>query len=113
MGLIDSTVIAALMNHRLREFVGRDSVLQTGSFADPILPSQNGAADANVCKGLNDAVSCLRSLAIATQGASAIRFFVPYFPSVISFLESKYGSSDTGTLIIPTSGAVQFRLKLK
>lgn len=113
VGLIDSTVIAALMNHRLREFVGRDSVLQTGSFTDPTLPSQNGAADANVCKGLTDAVSCLRSLALATQGTATIRFFAPYFPSVVSFLESKYGTSDTETLIIPTSGAVQFRLKLK
>jgi hypothetical protein len=42
-----------------------------------------------------------------------VRLFAGYFPSLITALEMKYGAADVQTLLFPTSGAIQLKLKLK
>ncbi len=111
-GFVGSHSMYALRQHITSEILGKDNVIQTGAFLDPALPMDD-EADSAVCSGSADAISCLRELALPNSGISKIRFFNSYLPSLVSFLETKYGSADVLSLSVPTSGAVQFQLKLK
>ncbi len=77
--------------HITSEISGKDNVIQTGAFLDPALPMDDEA----------------------NSGTGKIHFFNSYLPSLVSFLETKYGSADVLSLSLPTSGAIQFQLKLK
>lgn len=111
VGAVGNRDLLALEKHLTMVVAGKDAVVQTGAFLDPAIPM--GQSDANTCSGASDAIACLRELALPNGGMAKIRFFSSYLPSLINFLEVKFGTADTQTLIIPSSGAVHFQLKLK
>lgn len=113
IGQINGHSLYALKQHVTSEVIGKDNVLQTGAFLDPVLPMGHDYLDMSVCEGQMSAISCLRSLSAANTGMAKVRFFSTYLSSVQMLLENKYGASETQSLIIPSSGAVEFRLKLK
>ncbi len=119
VGEIKSRDLVALSTHELDEISMHDQVLQTGAFSNPIEPNVTptpacvlaGGGCSNACADASNAVSCLRELSMPLRGAAHIRFFAPYLPSVVDFLEAKYGASDTQSLLIPSSGAVQIQIR--
>jgi hypothetical protein len=92
------------------EIIQTDSVLNAGAFADPVIPS---GSTSELCAGATNAIGCLRSLSSQKTGMQQIHYFSGYLPSVIDFLEIKYGAEDVLSLILPHSGAVKFSLKRK
>lgn len=86
--------------------VGRDEVLASGSFTDPMIPKDT----TGLCANTASAVDCLRDLAHPVANEAKVRFFPGYLPSVLNFLEDRYGSADTQSLSIPTSGALRFEV---
>lgn len=110
---IGSHSLYALQQHATGEVSGKDNVLQTGAFLDPAIPAGKTYLDMSMCENEADAVSCLRSLSAANMGMPIVRFFSSYLSSVQMLLETKYGAAETQSLLIPSSGAVQYRLKLK
>ncbi len=110
VGSAGSHALYALKSHVSDEYVGRDDALLTGAFLDPVLP----AAHANyTCAQAASAIDCVRELSAASSFMAKIRFFSGYLPSVVSFLEQKYGAADTLSLLFPAGGAVRFTVKLK
>ncbi len=103
----------ALKQHVSTEAIQKDSTVLTGSFKDPTLPQGMSYLEPSVCANAADAISCLRELATPNPTKAQIRFFAGYFPSLVSSLEQRYGSSDVQTLLFPSSGAIQLKLKLK
>ncbi len=93
---------AVRLNHGVR---GVDQVISTGAFSDPVVPEFL----TSYCESEKDAVSCLRMLSMETTGGK-IRFFRPYLPSVVNFLENKYGAEDVLSLSL-NNGNVSFELK--
>lgn len=112
VGSVNNHSLVALKQHVLSELIAKDDALSTGAFDNPVMPMTNGVYDPNTCASSNNAVSCLRELAQPIHDGK-IHFFTSYSPSVLNFLETKYGAADTNSLVIPSSGAVQFKLKLK
>lgn len=104
VGSVSGHSLIALQQHVVSEFIGKDDVLATGAFENPRM--KYGA-----CAMTPNAVSCLRELSSTAQGR--VGFFSGYLPSVVNFLESKYGAAEVQSLVIPTSGAAQFSLRLK
>jgi hypothetical protein len=86
-----------------------DQVISAGAATDPVLPA---AMSATTCQGSPDAVSCLRTLSTA-KSTQQIHYFAGYLPSLLDFLESKYGSADVLTLLVPSSGSVHYSLSSK
>ncbi|CAN5623073.1 hypothetical protein BH10BDE1_BH10BDE1_09480 [soil metagenome] len=105
--------LIALNQHVTTNVRSKDDVILTGAFADPRLPAGMVYIEPSVCASAADATSCVRELAVASPGTPIVRFFAGYFPSLVTALETKYGSKDVGALLIPTSGAIRFDLKLK
>jgi hypothetical protein len=103
----DTCAVGHLTSSHVEALTGKDEVLSTGAFTSPGLPLMTN----NVCMSAADGVSCLRELSEATNGT--IHYFASYLPSVLQFLENRYGSTDTQTLVIPTSGALQLELTLQ
>ncbi len=112
VGSINSHSLVALQQHVTSEVVSRDSAIQTGAFQNPILPAMSAPGD-ELCPDANDAISCVRELALATAGMAKTRFFASYSPSLVSALETRFGAADVQTLLFSDSGAVQLKLKLK
>lgn len=110
---INSHSLVALKQHVTTEVLLKDNVVLTGAFTEPALPQGMSYLDAAICPTANDAITCLRELSAPNKMKQAVRFFSGYSPSLIMALESKFGSTDTQTLAIPTAGAIQFKLKLK
>lgn len=113
VGSINSHNLVALKQHVTTEVIQKDNTLLTGAFADPVLPAGMTYLDPSVCPAAMNAISCLRELAVPNTGKAQVRFFAGYFPSLITALEMKYGVADVQTLLFPTSGAIQLKLKLK
>lgn len=110
VGTINSHTLYALAQHITPAYIGKDEVYDAGAFTAPMLPM-----DANLqklCMNAADAVSCLRQLTM-TNPSPRVHFFTQYLPSLIGFLESRYGASKTQTLLIPDSGAIRFKLEVK
>lgn len=107
---VGSHALVALKQHVAPEVLTRDSVLVTGAFTVPSLPA---AGAAYACTSAADAVTCLRELSSQAMAVGKIRYFAGYLPSVVEFLEQKYGAAETDTLLIPNAGALQVRVKLK
>lgn len=108
---VGSHALYALQQHVTSEYQGKDSALASGAFTNPTLPMGTTYPNPTVCNAEKDAVSCLRTLSQMANGK--IHFLAPYFPSLLNFLEMKYGAADAQTLILPTAGALQLKLKLK
>jgi hypothetical protein len=113
VGMVNGHSLYALKQHVTSKVIGKDNVLQTGAFLDPAIPEGKTYLDANVCAGEMDAISCLRSLSAPNTGAAKVRFASAYLSSVQMLLENKYGAPETQSLIIPSSGAVEFKLRIK
>ncbi len=113
IGSFNSHSLIALNQHVTTSVRAKDDVILTGAFLDPALPAGMTYLDPTVCATSADAISCLRELALPNSGRHTIRFFAGYLPSLLTALETKYGASDAQTLLLPTSGAIQFNLKLK
>lgn len=113
VGSLNSHSLVALKQHVTTEVIQKDNVLLTGAFADPVLPTGMTYLDPGVCPNAMNAISCLRELAVPSTGKAQVRFFAGYFPSLVTALEMKYGAADVQTLLFPTSGAIQLKLKLK
>lgn len=113
IGSVNSHSLFALKQHVTAEIIENDDAVLTGAFVDPVLPPGMTYLDPSVCPAAMNAVSCLRELSAPNAGNARVRFFAGYFPSLISALETKYGSTDVQTLLLPTSGAIQFKIKLK
>lgn len=107
---VGSHALYALKSHVSADYVTKDDALQTGAFQDPVLPAEH---EAYACAQAKDAVSCVRELALASTVAAKIRFNAGYLPSVVSFLETKFGAADTLSLLFPSSGAIKIAVKLK
>ena len=110
---VTSHGLYALKQHVTSSVIGKDNVLQTGAFLDPSLPVGQTYLDPQACGGIPDAVTCLRSLALTNPGPQKVHFFSGYLSSLTMLLETKYGASETLNLMIPTSGAIHFEVKLK
>lgn len=110
---INSHSLIALSQHVTSEYLGKDNTLLTGAFLDPALPKGSSYLDQAVCPEATNAVTCLRLLSAQNPDSAKIRNFAGYFPSLLMALEAKFGSADVETLLIPTSGAIQIKLKLK
>lgn len=113
IGSVGGHGLVALKQHVTNEVVTKDDVVGSGAFLDPALGEGQNYLDPSVCEGQTNAVSCLRSLALANPGAARIRFFASYLSSVEMLLENRYGAAETQSLILPSSGAVKIQLKLK
>ena len=89
------------------ETEGRDSVFTSGGYSLPRVSNNP------TCKGAGNAVECLRSMAGPLTGANAFRIsnFSGYLPSVINSLESIYGADEAEGLLVPTAGAVTYKLE--
>lgn len=112
VGTVNSHSLVALAQHVTSEVVNKDNTVLTGAFTEPTLPTGMTYLEPSVCANSMNAVSCLRELSMPISG-SQIRYFSGYSPRLISALEVKYGSADVQSLIFPTSGAIQYKLKLK
>lgn len=113
VGTLGSQSLTSLLQHFTSEVVEKDNAVSTGAFLEPSLPSGTTSLDAAVCASAANAVSCLRELASPSSGTGHLHFFTGYLPSVVTALEAKYGAADVQTLLFPTSGAIQLKLKLK
>ncbi len=105
--------LIALKQHITNEVVQKDNAILTGAFTEPVMPQGISYLDGSFCTNAKDAISCLRALSVTNPMPGKIKYFAGYFPSLITALEMKYGAADVQTLLFPTSGAVQFKLKLK
>ncbi len=110
---INSHSLVALKQRVTSEVIQKDNTVLTGIFLDPALPAGKTFLDSGICANATDAISCLRELSVANREPAKIRFFQGYIPSVVMALETKFGATDTQTLLFPTSGAIQLKLKLK
>jgi hypothetical protein len=113
VGTVNAHTLTALKQHASSEYVGLDQTVLTGTFTNPALPAGMTYLDPSVCPTAKDAISCLRELSTEQSPATAARFFSGYSPTLVSALEAKYGFADVQTLLFPTSGAIQLKLKLK
>lgn len=113
VGTFSSHNLFALQQHVTTQILVKDNTVLTDTFIDPALPRGKNYLDSNFCSSATNAVSCLRELAAPNTNGAKIRFFSGYIPSVIMALETKYGSEDVQTLLFPTSGAIELKLKLK
>jgi len=107
---INSHSLVALQQHASLEVVVKDNVVQTGAFLDAEVQTNTNT---EFCADQANAVSCLRTLTLPNLGQQRIRNFSGYLPSVASAIESKYGAKETQSLLIPTSGAIQLKVRLK
>jgi len=87
--------------------LGRDTVFQSGGYE-----LANSSLNPK-CAGAENAVSCLRSMSAVAEGdnANQISLFTGYLPSVLNSIENVFGASATQGLQIPTSGAIQYKVK--
>lgn len=113
VGSVNSHTLTALSQHVTPEFIGRDNAVLTGAFNPPALPAGMTYLDNSVCASATNAVNCLRELSTPAPADGKIHYFSDYFPSLVSALETKYGSADVQTLLFSSSGAVKLKLKLK
>lgn len=113
VGSINSHSLVALKQHVTSEIVQKDNTQLTGAFLAPIVPAGMSYHDDEICSGAMNAVSCLRELSLPSSGNKRIQFFSGYLPSLLGFLEMKYGAQDLQTLLFLPSGAIQYKLKLK
>ena len=88
------------------EFRGVDHAVSTGAFLDPTLPENPDSA----CASAANAISCMRTLSAAKADAGSIRYFPGYLPSLLNYVESRYGAGDVESLLLP-GGAVTYRIK--
>jgi hypothetical protein len=86
-----------------------DHVISAGAASEPALA--NNLNNANLCVGDKAAIDCLRTLTSTKSSGAQIHSFEGYLPSVINFLESKYGSDDVLTLSVPQGGAINYSLR--
>lgn len=94
------------------EVIGRDEVVVAGASTQPEVPAMNSSAYQHICDGAQSAVDCLRLLSTPSSGG-VIGYFPGYLPSILNYLEEKFGPADVQTLLIPTAGAVHYGLKMK
>lgn len=113
VGSFNSHSLIALNQHVTTEVLQKDHVLVTGAFHEPVVPAGVNYPDPSFCENAMDAISCVRELATTQSAMARIRFSSGYFPSLVTALEMKYGAADVQTLLFPTSGAIQLKLKLK
>lgn len=107
VGDISGHNLYAIRSKVVGDYFTRDNIISSGAFLDPAVTSTE------TCAAANDAVSCLRELAIPNTSKQVLHFFSGYLPSVVDFLEFKYGAADVQTLLIPNGGAAQLRIQLK
>ncbi|MCB0361644.1 MAG: hypothetical protein KDD35_02935 [Bdellovibrionales bacterium] len=113
VGSFNSHSLVALKQHLTSEVIQRDSTLVTGAFSEPDLKGGIDYFNSGPCSSAIDALACLREISEPASNKGVIRFFSGYLPSLLNALEAKYGSTDVQGLIIPSSGAIQLKLKLK
>jgi hypothetical protein len=94
--------LVALAQHVSASVEGKDQVVLSGAFTDPSVGQGCGSAA--------NGVECLRALSTNKSGSTQVRAFSGYLPSVLDYIEKAYGAEDAQSLLIPTGGAVQFRL---
>lgn len=80
-----------------------DRVIRTGKFSAPYLMKNEVR-----CNDESSAVSCLRSLSADSSGT--IQYFSGYLPSILNFLELKYGGEEVLSLQVPTAGTIEANL---
>jgi hypothetical protein len=108
---VGSQSLRSLAAHSEDEVIDTDHVISAGAATEPMIPS--GAALTSVCQNATTAIDCLRALTTNRTGGMQIHSFAGYLPSVLDFLESKYGGNDVLTLFVPHSGAVNYSIKRK
>lgn len=111
IGMFGSHSLYALKQHVTSDIYGKDQAVQTGVYLNPM--TANDSMSTSICSAASDAVSCLRELSLPNKANAKVQFSSPYLPSVLNFLETKYGAAEVQSLLIPSSGAVQLHLKLK
>ena len=69
-------------------------------------------ANASKCSRTDKPIDCLRSMSIplAGENANLNTYFSGYLPSVIDFIEKYYTAADANSLLIPSSGAVNYSI---
>lgn len=107
VGYIGGHNLYAVESKVFSDYFAKDSVVGSGAFLEPVVTTSAA------CSSAKDAVSCLRELAAPNTEKQALHFFSAYLPSVLDFLETKYGANEVQPLLIPSAGALQIRLQLK
>jgi hypothetical protein len=92
-----------------REHSGTDNVISAGAATEPMIISSTNLQ--SICQTAPGAIDCLRNLTSARASGAQIHSFAGYLPSVLNFLEVKYGPEDVLTLFIPQAGAVNYTIK--
>lgn len=93
--------IMAMTAGSQKDFHNEEKVLLSGAFKDPVVTMNTR------CDQAAKSIDCLRMLT-AENPAPKIRYFPGYLPSVLHFLESKYGAAGTQPLLLPTQGTLNF-----
>lgn len=114
----DTCAVASFNRHQLyaltqkvvSETLVQDRVVVTGAFSDPTVDPEY--LNENTCESAKNAVECLRELSMSVTSSKKIRYANGYLPSVLKFLEEKFGAADVQTLLIPAAGALRLSLQL-
>lgn len=95
-----------LPNHESGLQRGHDQVFTSGRFNPPSIENSG------LCEDSDNAVSCLREMSSKREGdlCGITTAFTGYLPGAINFIENKFGSSETQTLLIPNGGGVEYEL---
>lgn len=105
---INRHALVSVKQHVVSSVTGNDRVVLSGSFTEPVVTANAEA----LCTDAMSGVDCLRALSSAQVGQK-IRSFSGYLPSVLNYLEVRYGAEDALSLLVPTAGAIQYKVELK
>lgn len=110
---IGSHSLTALKVRASNQVTVRDNVVVSGAFLSSRLPT-DPYNRYDICAQQNQAVACLRELAgpETDNSRNKVRFASQLLPSVIHFLEEKYGTDQVQNLLIPQAGAAQITAKI-
>lgn len=104
---IPADAVAAIAHGHVKVFATTDQALVTGAFQ---YPSINEEAN-RLCESESTAIGCLRGLSAIKDPVGKVSAFSAYLPSVLRYLEERYGSAEVQSLVFPSSGGVRFSAK--
>lgn len=108
LGTIGSHSLYALKTQVTPEFLTKDDVVETGAFTRPSVMNA-GYQSGNSCPRSTSAVECIRELSQPAMPVSAIRFFAPYLPSVLTQIETRFGSAAAERLNLSPAGDLRIK----
>lgn len=80
------------------------------SFSSEFDPKLMRKMDYDACSGASSGIDCIRSISTAVVGGK-IHSFSGYLPSLLNYLEMRFGADDVKSLLIPNA-SVTYSLKM-